>query len=331
MSILAILFFIILAGFYSGLEIGGYLLNRIRLRFRARHGNRAACRLQRVLSDAHLFIFTVLIGHNIAVYLVSRKVTQLYLQSGLSEHSEALLGFIPWNAEIAATVTLVIPLFLFAEIIPKNLFHRRPDTLMYSASGLLLFSWAIFRPLTHVLKLFFNLLTGGRGQSDVLSGFTLSVQGLREYFEEDSQCADLSDHQNGMIDHLVSMHRIPVRNLMQPFSSVVSVPEQSTVQHALNLMRSRDVEQMVVYRGAMRNVIGFVSLFDLMDPALDPSTSITLHLRKLVRISDSISLSLAFRQLRQSPSIPAIVTDRSSLAIGLLRLRDIAGHIVSES
>lgn len=331
MSILLIIVFILIAGSYSGIETGGYLLNRIRLRVRARHGDPAACRLQRVLSDDHLFIFTVLIGQNVAVYLVSRHVTQLYLNVGLSEQAEPLFGFIPWSAEMAATLTLMLPLFLFAEIIPKNLFHRKPDTLMYGASSWLLFSWRIFRPVTVVLKFLFNLLTGSRGRSEVLSGFSLSLEGLREYFSIDSGSAIVSDHQQGMIDNLVAMHRIPSRDLMRPLSAIVSVSEKSTVGDVWDLMSKYDVEQLVVYRGSVRQLVGFVTLFDLMDVSLDRSEAIRPHVRKMARVSGNLPLSRAFRKLRQSPGAPVAVLGRSSRAVGILHLRDIASYIASAS
>jgi len=329
MTLLLIALFILLAGMFAGLETGGYLLNRIRLRFRARHGDRAARRLQRVLSDAHLFIFTVLIGHNIAVYLVSRSVTQLYLRAGMSGHTEALFGMIPWNAETAATLTLMLPLFLFAEIIPKNLFRRRADILMYRLSGGLLLAWRLFLPITTGLKMLFNLLTGGRGRSDMLSGISLSLDGLREYFSEESRQITLSDHQHGMIDNLVSMHRIPVRDLMQSAASIISITEKATVVQALELLRARGVEQVAVYHGSVRRLTGFITLFDLMNSALKPTDPIKPHVRKMIRLPAEMPLTRAFRRLRLSPATPAVVMDRSSLAVGMLHLRDIASYIVN--
>lgn len=329
--LLFVLFFILLAGLYGGYETGGYLLNRIRLRSRARRMDHAALRLQRVLADAYQFIFTVLIGHNIAVYLVSRSVTQLYLRSGLSGHAETVWGFIPWNAETAATLTLMLPLFLFAEIIPKNLFRRRADTLMYQSSGLLLLSWRILRPLTAVLKTLFSLLTGGRGRSEALNGFSLSLQGLREYFSEETRRAALSDYQHNMISNLVAMHRVPARQIMQPVASVAAVPLSATVGHALDLMRAHNVEQLAVYRGYIHNIVGAINLFDLMDPALQPADGIKPFLHKIIRLSAEMPLTHAFRRLRQVPAAPAAVTDRAFRTVGLLHLRDIARYIVQDS
>jgi putative hemolysin len=329
--LLFILFFIMVAALYGGYETGGYLLNRIRLRSGARRKDHAALRLQRVLADSYLFIFTVLIGHNIAVYLVSRSVTQLYLRSGLSGHAEPVWGFIPWNAETAATLTLMLPLFIFAEIIPKNLFRRRADTLMYRSSGLLFLSWRILRPLTVALKMLFNLLTGGRGRSEALNGFSLSLQGLREYFSEETRRAALSDYQHNMIGNLVAMHRVPVRQIMQPLANIAAVSLNATVGHALELMRSRNVEQLAVYRGSVHNIIGVINLFDLMDLALRPSDSVKFNMHKIVRLSADIPLTRAFRRLRQSPAAPAAITDLGFRTVGLLHLRDIARYIVQAS
>ena len=302
--------------FFSGLETGGYLLNRIRLRARVRRGEPSALRLQESLRDAHRFIFTVLIGNNIANYLLSREVTRLYSETA------------GWNAETAATLTLMLPLFLFCELIPKNIFRHQADVLMYRFAGLLRLSQRVFAPATVFLKMFFNLLTGGRGRREERSGFTLSLQGFREYFAEDTRRVTLSEHQHGMIDNLIAMHRVPLKEVMRPVAHVATVPLNTTAAQALKLMRTNNVEQLVVYAGSVHHVVGVINLFDLMNPALQSSDGIKAHLHKLIRLSSEVSLTDAFCLLRQSSGIPAVVTDRAARAVGLLHLSDIARYIV---
>ena len=330
MSLLLIALLIAMSGLYSGMETGGYLLNRIRLRTRVRLGNRSAQRLQKVLVNPHLFVFTVLIGNNIAVYLVSHNVTQLYLNSGhFKEEALGFFGFLPWNAEIAATLTLMLPLFLLAEIIPKNIFHRHADTLMYRFSGLLRLSWGIFWPVTALLNKIFTLLAGGKGEGEALCGVSMSLQGLREYFADDSFVDRLSEHQQGMINNLVSMRRVPVRELMHPVSSVISMSDRSTAGQVLEVMRLRECEQVALYRGGVRRFVGYVALFDLMDPKLNPEDPVLPYLRKMIRLSAGLSTTRAFRRLRHASGTPAVIVDRASLAVGTLHLRDVAGYIVS--
>jgi putative hemolysin len=331
LNVLWILVLIALSGLFSGYETGGYLLNRIRLRSRSKSHEQAAIKLRKVLADAYLFIFTVLIANNITIYLISRSMTQIYLKAGVAEHHQPVFGFIPWNAETAATLTLMLPLFLFAELIPKNIFRRSAETLMYHLSGPLLFLWRMFLPVTVPLKAFFNLLTAGRGDSDALNGFSLSLQGLHEYFTEETRRTALSDHQHIMIGNLVAMHRVPVRQVMQPSGEVAAVSFNTTVESALALMQARHIEQLAVYKRSSRNIVGIINLFDLMDPAVNPSAPIHSCLQKIVRISADLPLTRAFRRLRQTPSMPVAVTDRARRTVGLLHLQDIARYITRDA
>ncbi len=315
---------------FSGLETGGYLLNRIRLRSRARQGDRAARRLQYSLRDAHRFIFTVLIGNNIANYIISREVTRLYSGAGLHARGDLLFGVIPWSAEAAATLTLMLPLFLFGELIPKNIFRHHADTLMYRCSALLrLVQWTL-SPATAFLKALFNLLTGGRGRREEMDGFSLSLQGLREYFTEDTRRAVLSAHQHGMIDNLVTMHRTSAQQVMKPAAGMVQVSEKASVRQVLDLMRTRNVDQVAVCRGSARSVTGFINLFDLMDPSLSPDDPVSPLLHKTIRVTADMPLTRAFRLLRKRGEQTAVIVDRSARVVGLLHIRDIARYIVRD-
>ena len=315
---------------FSGLETGGYLLNRIRLRSRARQGDRSARSLQRSLRDAHRFIFAVLIGNSISNYVISREVTRLYSGAGLPISSKLLFGIIPWNAEAAATLTLMLPLFLFGELIPKNIFRHHADTLMYRCAGVLRLVQWVLAPATAFLKALFNLLTGGRGRREELDGFSLSLQGLREYFAEDTRRAALSAHQHGMIDNLVAMHRTSAQQVMKTATSMTQVSEKASVRQVLDLMRTRGVDQVAVHHGPARSVTGFINLFDLMDPALRPDDPVKPLLHQTVRVTADMPLTRAFRLLRKRGEQTAVVVDRSVRVVGLLHIRDIARYIIQD-
>lgn len=318
--------YLLASALFSGLETGGYLLNRLTLRCRARQHDRAAVRLQRLLGDTHLFIFTVLIGNNIAIYLLSRHVTNLYLKSRLFPES----GGAPlWNAETAATLTLMLPLFLFAELLPKKLFRARADILMYRCSGLLDFFQQLFRPVSICLKLVFHLLTAGKVRAEALSGLSISFEGLREFFSEESAPRPLTAHQHGMIDNLVEMHRLTVLRIMKPRAAITSVSDRATVRDVLQLMSQQDTARVLVSRRGGRSFCGMAHLDDLTAPGIRLDSPIRPLCRKPVRLAPSNSLSEAFRRLQTGHEDCAVVMDRSSRVVGLLQMRDIADYIVS--
>ena len=122
---LMIILCFIFSALFSGLETGCYSLNRIRLKRRVLERDKNAIRVQRFIARPYRFMFTVLIGNNIAIYLLSSQTTNIFLRKGFNTN-ELLFGIIPWNAEILATLILVFPVFIFCEILPKNYFrfHR---------------------------------------------------------------------------------------------------------------------------------------------------------------------------------------------------------------
>ena len=317
--------YMLASALFSGLETGGYLLNRLTLRYRARQQDHAAVRLQRLLSDAHLFIFTVLIGNNIAIYLLSRHVTQLYLNSGAFPDPNALI----LNAETIATLTLMLPLFLFAELLPKKLFRSRADVLMYRFSGLLAFFQVLFRPISLFLKMIFHLLTAGRIRAGALSGLSLSIEGLREFFSGESASRPLTSHQHGMIDNLVEMHRFNVSRVMKPRSVIASSSDRAKVRDVLQLMHEYGSAQVLVIRRDGRSFCGMVHLSDLTAPDVQMEAPVRPLCRKPVRLSPSNSLSEAFKRLQEGPEGCGVVVDRSSRVVGLLRMRDLAAYIAA--
>ena len=136
-EIIVIIFSFLFSGLFSGMETGSYSINRIKLKKRkVLERNIQARRLNELISSPYKFIFMVLIGNNIAIYILSNQVTNIYIQKGFNS-SQIIFGFIPWNADIIATLTLIFPVFLFAEILPKNIFRTCADSLMYSLSFLI--------------------------------------------------------------------------------------------------------------------------------------------------------------------------------------------------
>jgi CBS domain containing-hemolysin-like protein len=324
---LLLLIYMLASALFSGLETGGYLLNRLMLRYRARHRDRAALRLQSLLKDAHLFIFTVLIGNNIAIYLLSRHVTKLYLNSGIFSDKTSLI----LSAGNAATLTLMLPLFLFAELLPKKVFRSRADILMYRFSGLLAFFQVLFRPFSLCLKMIFHLLTAGRIRAGALSVLSLSIEGLREFFADESTPRPLTSHQHGMIDNLIEMHRLTVSRVMKPLTAVDSVSDRATVRDVLRLMSENPSAQVLVMRRGGRSFCGMAHLGDLTASGIQLDDPVRPLCRKPVRLSPSNSLSEAFKRLQKGHDGCGVVVDRSSRVIGLLRTRDLAAYIASGS
>ena len=325
-SILSILACFVFTGFYAGSETGSYMINRIRLRRRVQHRRHSAKVLGWVLRDSHIFIFTVLIGQNIAVYILTTTVTDLYIGSGIDAHGGGrLFGLLPWNAEMAATLTLMFPLFLFAEVGPKNLFRKKADQLMYRLSGLLRFSVLSFYPLTFLLKHLFHLLTRHINEEVERELHQLSPDALKEYFSAGAKEGVISSYQSRMMDSVTSMHSVPVRALMTPLKNIPCLPADSTVADFRRLSSARGTAYaLLVDRHA---VVGMVTMFSIVNRKLEGAQPLKPYAEDVLKLQETRNLKSAFYRLRRNPRHSAVVVDAHWHPVGFVRLEDIARHI----
>lgn len=322
---------VILLGFafsalFSGVETGSYMINRVRLEKRVRERKTSATILSKILANSHIFIFTVLIGNNLAVYLLSSQVTDLYLSSGI-ESGNLLLGFLPWNAETAATLTLMFPLFLFAEVGPKNLFRKQADILMYRFAGLMRLLIWIFYPFTWPLKQIFSFLTHGSKDAG-RELHRLSPDALKEYFSASEKEGVISSDQGRMVDNATEMHSIPVRMLMSPIKKVPALQDTATVGDFKRTVARRGTNDAVLMHRHM--AVGMISMFSLINRNLADDEPLKPYADDLLRIEENRNLKSAFYRLRKHPRHCAVITDSRNHPVGFIRLEDIARYIAKK-
>ena len=324
---LSILVGFLFSALFSGVETGSYAINRIRLRQRERERNPSALVLSRLLRNSHIFIFTVLIGNNIAVYLLSGTVTALYLENGLSS-GRLLLGFIPWNAEMAATLTLMFPLFIFAEVAPKNLFRKKANPLMYRLASLLRLPVWFFYPVTWPLCQLFRLLARNMDEEAGCELHRLSSEGLKDYFSEGARDGVLTSHQSRMMDNATSMHSVPVRSLMVPLKKAATLPADATVADFKRVAARRPATFAVLLD--RHRVVGLVSMFALVNRGLEDDAPLRPYAGEALVIPENRNLKSAFYRRRHNPFHSAVVADSRGRPVGFLRLEDIARYISGE-
>ena len=322
-------FIILLFGFlfsalFSGAETGAYTLNRIRLRVNERKRRPTALRLTRLLNDPHIFVFTVLIGNNIAVYLLSKSVTDLYLAHGLSS-SRLIFGILPWNAEMAATLTLMFPLFFFAEVAPKNLFRKKADLLMYRLSGLLQLLVWIFYPLTWPLKHLYQQLLRNAPKTSACEIHRLSPDGLKEYFSTGEKEGLISPEQSRMMDNVSSMHRVAIRTLATPLRQSPTLPAHATVADFRKICTRHNTSYAILLQH--HRVVGFISIFSIVPRKLSDETRILPYATDPLLLPETQNLKSAFYRLRRHPRHLAVLIDARNHPIGLIHLQQIARYI----
>lgn len=326
-SIIIIILALLLAGFFAGVEIGSYSLNKVRLRFNLENRKYNAILLSKNIKDPQIFIFTCQAGCNFAEYLASSVITGLCLSYKIgSEEMRLIYGFIPWSSDVAATFILVLPVLIFCEIIPKNFFRKNADTLMYLTANLQRFFILLCLPFTIPMKTISSMLTPkNKDFSDDLHN--LNMQKLKFFLSESKREGVISEHQNKMIDKTMLIHIKPLTDLMTSVEKSISLPDSASVRNCLQLMyTNKDFNRIPIYKDKKENVVGYVHFFDIMNVG-DNSVNIGKFAKKITAIKGSTTIQQAFYEMQTRKEPIATVADAKGKTIGIIRLKEIVKHI----
>ncbi len=311
---------LLLSGLVSGAETGLFGLNRVRLRVRSDQADPAARRLSDLVDRQEDVLITLLLGNTLADYIATACLAECLLR--LAVH--------PARVELY-TVLLLTPLVLvFGGVIPKDLFQREGDRLMYPlalplhiavraarATGLVL----ALRKITGAFVMRLDPLAGDQEQLHPRSHALQLIQ-------EGAVRGGLSSTQRDIMDRVVNLAQVRCSHVMIPMARAAHVPLSLSHDDFLRIARMAHFSRLPVHDGDPRRVIGVVNVYDVLtDEQRQP---ISAHMRPAVRLPAAESVPVALLRLQQARQAMAVVTDRSGNCVGILTVKDLVEEVVGE-
>lgn len=317
--IYAILFMGLLFSFiYAATETGFYCLNRIRLRYREERGWWTAGIINRLLNDPQGMVCTVLIGNNIANYAAAAAFTYI-VASKVS----------PIKAELFATLMLAPVILIFCEILPKTIFQRHADSLLYKVVPITDVSYKIFFPLIFLLKSISRLphlfLRGIEARESPF----FSPQRLRFFLDEGTEEGAVSVYQNTMARNIMALGTTPIRKVMIPLEEVTMAPDTVGSKSLRDLIREKKFSRIPIYDRERTRIIGVVTIIEFL---MNGKAQGDIHefVRAATFIDAETPVDDALMRLRQSRQRMGIVTDGDGKATGIITIKDLVEEIVGE-
>ncbi|MDP7007938.1 MAG: CNNM domain-containing protein [Phycisphaerales bacterium] len=308
---------LLLSALYSGLETGMYTINRIRLDVRSAASNPNARRIKSLIDKPTRMLAVLLICNNIANYLASYGTAMV-----LDETS-----FGPWLSIAINALCLIPILFIFGEVLPKDLFRAHADswTYRYSISlsfADLLFRWTGVVPLVSSIGKIAQHCLGT--ESDIEPTPRLRFGLL---FKEGLGSGAISNEQTSLADRVLSMRSLSVGSEMIPWSRVSCVNIDASPS-----MRTRSLNWASHTRLPVIDSDGSVK-------GVLPSIAALLHTHETTEnlmhpalfISASMQVVEAITKVRVSGRSMAVVTSPDSgKPIGIVTLKDLVEPLVGE-
>ncbi len=313
--LLVILICVVLSAFFSGCETGVVSVNRIRLRHLIRSGDRRAKQLSRLLVKQEGVLVATLIGTNVFNVTAAAIATALFARVFVSA------------APVISTAVMAPLLLVFAEVIPKTYFRFRADTVMLPVSAPLSAATSFLSPFVRLATAFVNLMFRLTHKSR-RSPFVTREE-LKSIVRESAEKGDLRFRESDMLHGVLDFGETTVREVMIPLRDVASIEEGARTDELKELVRERGHTRILVHRGRVDEVIGFVNVFDVLY-AEEGNEMVSAFVRSIGVVPETKRLDGLLIEMLRSRAPIALVVDELGTCAGIVTVEDIIEEIMGE-
>ncbi|MBU4602369.1 DUF21 domain-containing protein, partial [bacterium] len=262
---------IFIAAFFSGTETAVISTSKLHLKYLAKRGNKKAIIVSNLIQKPDKFLRVVLIGTNIAVIVAST------VSSALAMHIWGDRGV---TISILFTTLIIL---VFCEIIPKTIAQNNSQKISLKAAYCLKIASYVLYPI----EVFFSWISNFiirifTGKKYVPLNAFFTKKDLKLIFEVGEKEGVLEKKEQSMIERILNLNDIFVKNVMIPQKYMVAVEENTCLEEAVKLMKKEGLSRVPVYQNNINNIIGFIYAKDFLIGDLKKKLSKSINLLGLI-------------------------------------------------
>jgi len=325
--IIVALLSLILSGIFAGSETAMYQLSRLRLRLGIEKKQAKYIRLEKIMLDSQGLLISNLIANNLTHYIVTSTVTVLLLSRFRGDQT----------IELFTTAVTAPVLFVFAELIPKNVFYYRADLLMPHVSGLLLAfkkinTWCGAIPFLKKFTQFVGKGIGTASPSETMISISPKSH-IKTIIQETREEGFLSTVQTNIINRLSGVSHMQLKSVMTPISKAQTVEVDSDRAALLTKLKKSPRTRLLVYENSPTNILGVINIYQ----CLEQSQSFT-NLQKLIEPIRKLhtettvleAISIMQKEKQRIVMVTSINKQSKTQAIGIVTMKDLVEELVGE-
>lgn len=314
---------LLLSGLFSGTEMAYVTADRVRTELDVKRGGPLSRIINRFYSNSELFISTILVGNNIVLVIYGMGAAAL-LEPPLRSifNNEAIV----LTCQTLASTAVIL---LIGEFLPKTVFGINPNSSLKIIALPIYLFYIVLYPislLTVGLSRLLMRMVGIRNSDKKLR--LISIGDLNDYLEETID--DLQD-QKEEVENEVKIFRnaldfsqTHVRDCLIPRNEIVAVNIDTVTREELSaLFTSSGRSKIIVFRGDIDSVVGYIHVSELFDPSVDWHNRI----KPVLYAPENLMANVMMRRLLQQKRSIAVVIDEFGGTAGMLTLEDLVEEI----
>ena len=319
--LILIIVFIGLSAFFSSSETAFLALQKVRLEHLVSTGVKGARLVAGMLAKPEKLLSTILLGNNLVNTAAAALVTALAVSM--------------WGEQgiLIATAIITAVILIFAETTPKTFATQHSEKMaLFYARPLGLVSW-VFMPFVAVLSWIaagFAKLVGGTPVSRTLA----SPEEIRTMISVGHKEGTVEAHEAKLLHRVFEFGDRPAHEVMVPRPEVVAITPGSRLSDLLALYAENPMSRFPVYIENMDNVVGVLSVKDVLMALAKGTASEESTIDDLVRppyfAPESKHINELFAEMRDKNYRMAVVVDEYGGTAGIVTLTRLVEEIVGE-
>ncbi|MHC1736846.1 MAG: hemolysin family protein [Ignavibacteriaceae bacterium] len=323
---ISLVLLIIFSAFFSGSEVAFFSLDRKRVKDLLKDNPLLLKYSLRLLEYPRRLLVTILIGNNIVN--VAASIIAVSIALGYSRAT----GFPEEAAVIIQIILLTSIIIIFGELTPKIWATKSPITFAKGVAFPLYWISAVLFPIsefiTEILLVFFRFI-----KVDKKKG-AISHDDLHHLADLGHEHGTLEDHEQELIQSLVSVKTVIVREIMRPRVDMVAVATDSTIDEVLQTISESGHSRIPLYKGDLDEIVGIIYAKDLLKFLKDKNGQEKFEPEKIARkalfIPETKLSNDLMKEFQEKKMHLAIVVDEYGGTSGLVTLEDIIEEIIGE-
>jgi len=316
-SLLAFAVCLLLSAVFSGAETGFYCVSPLRVDAEAESGRRSARLARGLMRDDTGLLITILIGNNLMIELLTH----------LAEERLSATGWVPEHLlELVLALVLTPLVFFAAELLPKDLFRRRPHLLVGYVAPLIALARLVFMPLVVPLRALSAALIRSSGLDRAALASVLGHEAVLELLEAGRRAGALGPHAERLARNVLDLRGKSAASEMVPWSEVETVDLATAPEEQFErASRSKYTRLPVVDPEGV--VVGYVHQLDVLRAG--PGQPLAELVRPLPTIPPDVAVYRALSRMRTTGQRAALVGSPDGPS-GLVTLKDLVETISGE-
>ncbi|HET6985789.1 MAG TPA: hemolysin family protein [Kribbella sp.] len=329
LNIVLILVFVLIGGVFAAAEMALVSLRESQLKSLSHRGRRGEI-VAKVAANPNRFLSAVQIGVTLMGFL-SAAFGGATLADSLSPHLQNL-GLPESVANTVALVLITICIsyvsIVIGELAAKRLALQRAETFALGLAPLVDKIASGARPVIWLLSRSTDLVVRALGGDPNANREVMSDEELRDLV---SAHESLGEEERRIVDDVFEAGSRQLRELMLPRTEVDFVDAEMPAYKAVKFAAERPHSRYPVMNGSADDIVGFVHVRDLFDPAVaSRSVRVGDLAREVLMLPDTAKLLPTLTEMRRRSTHLAIVLDEYGGTAGIVTLEDLVEELIGD-